>query len=302
MGTNNRFNSAFQKFDQRPLIYSYLAFGWYLLLNNGINASSVWLEYNRDPDGSLRWWEPWVWEYTSACSTFLLLPILVWLFRRLPLRFAGLATQLLWHFVASLVFCICHVALMVGLRKVIYNLQQLNYDFGPVLPEFFYEYRKDVWGYLFLLLLFQTAQFIYHRLKGDAMLIATESNKISDNQATSITTEKAAPEHFLVRKLDQEFLVKVTDIEWLEASGNYVNLYCQGRIYPLRATLANTVDRLQAQGFSRVHRSHAVNHQAIHSIRYDSSGDGEILLHSGNSLALSRRYKEAFKNRFQPPC
>lgn len=298
MGINSRLLSALQTFDQRPWFYSALVFAFYLLINNGINASSVWMEYSRDPANRLRWWEPWVWEYTSALSTFLIAPALVWLFRRWPLRFQGLPQQLFVHGVASLLFCLCHVALMVALRKLIYGLQHLNYDFGPLLRELFYEYRKDVWGYLFLLLLFHGAQFIYVRLKGDAMLIATASN--DDNFANSKAS--TAPAHFLVRKLDKEFLVRVADIEWLAAAGNYVNLYSQGRIYPLRATLANTVELLQSQGFSRVHRSHAVNHQAIHSIRYDNSGDGEILLHSGDTLALSRRYKEAFKNQFQPPC
>lgn len=108
-----------------------------------------------------------------------------------------------------------------------------------------------------------------------------------------------SPEHFLVRKLDKEFLVKVVDIDWLESSGNYVNLHSKGRIYPLRATLANTVELLQHKGFSRIHRSLAVNHHAIHSISYDPSGDGEILLNSGERLNLSRRFKDEFRARFQ---
>jgi DNA-binding LytR/AlgR family response regulator len=102
-----------------------------------------------------------------------------------------------------------------------------------------------------------------------------------------------------VRKLDKEFLVKVDDIDWLESSGNYVNLHSKGRIYPLRATLANTVDLLQHKGFSRIHRSLAINHHAIHSISYDPSGDGEILLNSGEKLNLSRRFKDEFRARFQ---
>lgn len=109
-----------------------------------------------------------------------------------------------------------------------------------------------------------------------------------------------APGHFLVKKLDKEFLIRVVEIEWLEASGNYVNLHSKGRIYPLRATLSNTLLQLSSKGFSRIHRSLAVNHKAIDSIRYDSSGDGDILLKSGQQLALSRRYKEAFRAALLP--
>ena len=94
-------------------------------------------------------------------------------------------------------------------------------------------------------------------------------------------------------------MIRVEDIEWLEASGNYVNLHSKGRIYPLRATLSNTLLQLGCKGFSRIHRSLAVNHTAIDSISYDSSGDGDILLKSGQQLALSRRYKDAFRAALQ---
>ena len=46
------------------------------------------------------------------------------------------------------------------------------------------------------------------------------------------------PERFLVRKLNREFLIATDDIEWLQASGNYVNLRVAGRDYPLRSTIA----------------------------------------------------------------
>ncbi len=295
MGTNAVTKNWFERFDQHKVLYSYLAFAFYLLLNNGINASSVWMEHQRDALSTLQWWEPLLWEYSSAIGTLIMLPVLVWFFRLVPPRFSALRWQLLQHFVASLLFCIGHVSLMVALRKLVYGLLGRGYDFGPLAREFFYEYRKDVWGYLFLLAVFHSADFIYRRLKGDAMLIGAEQNEDS----TAANHNNSSPEHFLVRKLDKEFLVKVDDIDWLESSGNYVNLHSKGRIYPLRATLAKTVETLQHKGFSRIHRSFAVNHHAINSISYEPSGDGEILLNSGERLNLSRRFKDEFRARFQ---
>lgn len=295
MGTNAVAKNWFERFDQHKVLYSYLLFAVYLLINNSINASSVWMEHHRDPFSTLQWWEPLLWEYSSAVGTLLLMPLLVWFFRRLPPRFNAVRWQLSLHVVASLVFCIGHISLMVAIRKLVYGLLGQGYDFGPLAREFFYEYRKDVWGYVFLLVLFQLGQFVYRRLKGDAMLIGSEQNQ--DN--TAVSPNNAAPEHFLVRKLDKEFLVKVDDIDWLESSGNYVNLHSKGRIYPLRATLAKTVESLQHKSFSRIHRSLAVNHHAIDSISYDPSGDGEILLNSGEQLNLSRRFKDEFRARFK---
>jgi hypothetical protein len=298
VGTNAVAKNWFELFDQHKVLYSYLLFALYLLINNSINASSVWMEHHRDPFSTLQWWEPLVWEYSSAIGTLILTPFLVWFFNKVPPRFNALRWQLSLHFVVSLLFCIGHIGLMVALRKLVYGLLDRGYDFGPLAREFFYEYRKDVWGYLFLFALFHIAQFVYRRLKGDAMLIGAEQNE--DTQDTKASHQSnASPEHFLVRKLDKEFLVKVDDIDWLESSGNYVNLYSKGRIYPLRATLANTVELLQHKGFSRIHRSLAVNHHAIDSISYDPSGDGEILLNSGERLNLSRRFKDEFRARFQ---
>lgn len=295
MGTNAVAKNWFELFNQHKVLYSYLVFALYLLINNGINASSVWMEHHRDPFSTLQWWEPLLWEYSSAIGTLMMTPFLVWFFNQVPPRFHAVRWQLSLHFIASLIFSIGHISLMVAIRKLVYWSLDRSYNFGPLAREFFYEYRKDVWGYLFIFTMFQLALFVYRRLKGDAMLIGVEH--IEDTAAVSQNT--SSPEHFLVRKLDKEFLVKVDDIDWLESSGNYVNLYSKGRIYPLRATLANTVELLQHKGFSRIHRSFAVNHHAIDSISYDPSGDGEISLKSGERLNLSRRFKDEFRARFQ---
>lgn len=302
--TKNTQASLLARFDQHPLWYSYLLLGCYLLINNSINATSVWMEHSRNPLNTVQLWEPFLWEYSSALSTLLLCPFLHWMFSRYPMRLSNISPLLITHLLGSLVFSVAHVSLMVGFRSVAYGLAQQDYHFGPVLREFFYEYRKDVWGYLFFFGLFQLLQFVYRRLKGEASLIQTgddteaSASPAADNKPSSISSA-AAPRHFLVKKLDKEFLIAVADIEWLEASGNYVNLHSKGRIYPLRATLSNTMEQLATQGFSRIHRSFAVNHHAIDSISYQPSGDGEIQLKNGQQLALSRRYKDDFRAAVQ---
>lgn len=238
-----------------------------------------------------------MWEYSSAFSTLLLCPLLFYWFNRYPLKLTSFRRQLLAHLLGSLLFCMLHVSIMVALRELVYYWNGGNYNFGPLLREFFYEYRKDVWGYIWFLLSYQLLMFGYSRLKGEAHQL-----DMAEDSAEEKAAQKSlkAPEHFLVKKLDKEFLIRSDDIEWLEASGNYVNLHSNGRIYPLRATLSSTLELLSSKGFSRVHRSMAVKHSAIDSIQYDSSGDGDILLKSGKKLALSRRYKEALRAALQP--
>ena len=292
--TSGKTKRVFQRFDQRPALYSYLLLILYFFINAAINASSVWMEHSRDPANSLSLWEPIVWEYSSAISTLLLCPLLFYWFNRHPLKLNNIRRQLLAHLLGTLVFSVLHVSIMVALRELVYYWQGGNYQFGPLLREFFYEYRKDAWGYIWFLLSYQLIMFGYSRLKGEAHQLDTEDVIAG----TEVPKNQKAPEHFLVKKLDKEFLIRTDEIEWLEASGNYVNLHSKGRIYPLRATLSSTLDLLSSKGFSRIHRSLAVNHNAIESIRYDSSGDGDIYLKCGKQLSLSRRYKDAFRALF----
>ncbi|UUO24242.1 LytTR family transcriptional regulator [Colwellia sp. M166] len=68
-------------------------------------------------------------------------------------------------------------------------------------------------------------------------------------------------------------------------------------MYPTRATLTQLSEQIEAKGFCRIHRSHAINLNYVESITPLSSGDSEVELTNGKSLNLSRRYKENFKAR-----
>lgn len=278
-----------ERFDRHRTLYIYLALAAYLFTNNTINALSVWTEHNRGGAADIQLWEPFAWEYTSALSTLLLFPFLAFAFRRNPPRLTRVGRQLGWHLVATLLFAAAHVSLMVAMRELIYTFDGGNYNFGPWLREFWYEYRKDAWGYALFFCLYHLFRLTYGRLKGEASLIAEHE------PVAGTPTGQAVPEHFLVKKLDKEFLVRVADIEWIEAAGNYVNLHSRGRIYPLRGTLTSIAERLAPAGFSRIHRGLVVNHSAIEHISLQSSGDGQVQLHSGKLLNLSRRYRDAFK-------
>ncbi|WP_100643620.1 LytR/AlgR family response regulator transcription factor [Alteromonas facilis] len=271
---------------QRPKRFFVLLFFIYIFINNSITASSVWMEATRDGVTSLSLWEPFVWEYSSMLTNIMLIPLLLILWERFPLRFANPGRQVAIHVCISLCYALLHVVGMVLMREGAYWLAGGNYDFGDWVREFFYEYRKDVWGYLVLILMYHMFMALYKRIQGEADFI----DEPNDDSGSRL------PSHLLVRKLDKEFLVKVSDVEWLESSGNYVNLHVKGRIYPLRTTMKEIASRFDSE-FTRVHRSIAVSHNAVAHISYQSSGDGTITMTSGEQLPLSRRYKEQFKQK-----
>ncbi|MGQ3000129.1 MAG: LytTR family DNA-binding domain-containing protein, partial [Variovorax sp.] len=105
----------------------------------------------------------------------------------------------------------------------------------------------------------------------------------------------ARPERFLVRKLRREFLIAASDIDWLQAEGNYVGLHVNGHDYLLRATLTDFLTQLDPALFVRVHRSHAVNLSRLREIEPLDGGDARLHMHDGSTVPCSRRYREALR-------
>jgi hypothetical protein len=273
----------FQKYKLR---YEMAILFCYFLVNGTILATSVIMEAQRKGDAlPFQLWEPFVWEYSSAISVWLLFPLLVLCLSRMPFDWLSIKRSLFHYFLASIIFSLCHVFMMVGIREAIYFVMDGNYNFGDVWFELLYEYRKDLWSFISFIALINAYQFILTRLQGEA-------NPVAQSEDENITQSF---DRLLVKKLGKEFIIKVEDVEWLESSGNYVNLHIKGRIYPTRATLTNLVEQISSKGFCRIHRSHAINLENIESITPLSSGDSEVKLDTGKVLNLSRRYKESFK-------
>jgi hypothetical protein len=270
--------------------YVEIGFWPFLFLVNALPNSVTTLMDLRRGHTPFADWEPFVWEISSALVMIALVPALAELTRRYPLQWDGWYAQLRRHFLASIVFSALHVLGMVALRIVAYRAEGEGYDFGNWYLHFFYEYLKDVRTYALLVSVIETYRLILRRGQGEASLL-----EAPDEGAPVEPVEK--PERFLVRKLGREFLVAAADIEWLQASGNYVNLHVSGRDYPLRSTIVNIENRLDARRFARVHRSYIVNLAHITSIEALDTGDARLHLQDGSMVPCSRRYRHDLRER-----
>jgi len=177
---------------------------------------------------------------------------------------------------------------MVGIRKGVYASVGRHYDFGNWPAELFYEYLKDFRTYFYVLGAIYLYRFLLRRWQGEAGFIS---------QAEQAQEPQPLVDRFLVKKLGREFLIKVDDVEWIEAAGNYVNLHVGGRLYPLRETMNSIEQRLIGQGFARVHRSAIVNLERVTQIVPYASGDAHALLQSQQQVAVSRRYRKQLKEQ-----
>ena len=195
-----------------------------------------------------------------------------------------------WHLLASVVFSLIHVLGMVGLRILAYRTQGGDYDFGSWPKELFYEYLKDIRSYAGMVAIIEIYRFVLRRLQGEASLL-----DVPDDGAPVEPVDR--PERFLVRKLGREFLVAAADIEWLQASGNYVNLRVRAHDYPLRSTIAGIESKLDPRRFARIHRSYIVNLDHVASIEPLDTGDARVHLKDGSVLPCSRRQRDVLRGR-----
>lgn len=97
---------------------------------------------------------------------------------------------------------------------------------------------------------------------------------------------------FLVRRSNRMLLVPVESVEWLEAARNYVRLHTGGETHLVRAALAGLEQRLDPNLFVRIHRSAIVNLDAVDRFEPASHGDWIVYLRSGETVRLSRRYRD----------
>jgi two-component system LytT family response regulator len=86
--------------------------------------------------------------------------------------------------------------------------------------------------------------------------------------------------------------VKTTDIDWIEAADNYVNLHIGPESHLLRETMSAIEARLDPKHFLRVSRSAIVNVDRIKELQPMFHGDYTIILRNGTKLGLSRNYRE----------
>lgn len=274
-----------QHFLAHPLLWGWgLLTGWFGS-NALVLATTKLMEINREGH-DIPFWEPLSWEISSACMILLLVPLGIYIHDRW-LANLSLKVCIGVHLLLTLPFSLLHVSGMVGIRHMCYWLMGAEYNFGNLAVELLYEYRKDAQTYLTLLLLVFGFRLIYRRLQGEASYLSNED-------AEQPEPEKS-PEILLIKKLGREFLIKTADIEWVEASGNYANLHVRGSVYPMRITM-DKLEKILPADFVRIHRSSIVNLQRVQQVQPLDSGDHEVTLLCGNTLTLSRRYRDNFKN------
>jgi two-component system LytT family response regulator len=122
---------------------------------------------------------------------------------------------------------------------------------------------------------------------GDAPLDARIVSLLEDLQA-----ERRYPERLIVKTGGRVFFVRVEDIDWVEASGNYVRIHAKGEAHLIRESMKNMEGKLDPKTFVRIHRSAIVNIDRIKELEPWFHGEYIVIMRDGTRLTASRVFSD----------
>jgi two-component system LytT family response regulator len=107
--------------------------------------------------------------------------------------------------------------------------------------------------------------------------------------------QSGAPEQPIVITTDRgTTILRVGDVEWIEAADNYARLWTNGRSYLLRESMRGLERRVGSHGFVRAHRRALVRIGAVKELATRPDGGLIARLESGATVAVSRRLRAMF--------
>jgi len=96
----------------------------------------------------------------------------------------------------------------------------------------------------------------------------------------------------VVRDRTRVRFIKTSDVDWIEASGNYVVVHAGKENHVVRETLATFEEQLSPKEFVRASRSAIVNLDRVAHIEPTFNNEHVIVLSSGAKLAMTRGLRE----------
>jgi two-component system LytT family response regulator len=108
--------------------------------------------------------------------------------------------------------------------------------------------------------------------------------------ATSTSTVSAV-DRLPIKANGRIMVIRLADIDWFEAEGDYVSVHVGGKSWLMRETIAAVELRLALSGFVRIHRSALVNAERVKELRARDKGEYTVVLNDGTELKLTRNYR-----------
>lgn len=108
----------------------------------------------------------------------------------------------------------------------------------------------------------------------------------------NLSTRERWLERMVARTNGRILILRVEDVDWIEAAANYVRVHIGSQQYLVRETMNHLEARLDPERFLRIHRSLIVRKDRIKELEPLFQGDYSIILLDGTRLTSSRGYRD----------
>ena len=126
--------------------------------------------------------------------------------------------------------------------------------------------------------------------------LRSQSQAPMDERLRSLLASLGAKEHYLERMVARTngkiIILRVDDVDWVEAAANYVRVHIGPKQFLVRETMTNLETRLDPDRFLRIHRSIIVRKDRIKELEPLFQGDYSVVLTDGTRLTSSRGYRD----------
>ena len=119
------------------------------------------------------------------------------------------------------------------------------------------------------------------------------------NERQSAVSQKDYLTRLMIKVSGRVVLLKVGEIDFIEADGNYAKLHVGRKSHLLREKMHDLEGQLDPAKFVRIHRSTIVNVDRIKEMHPHFNGDYIVVLEDGRQLRLSRSRRESLQAKLK---
>jgi two-component system LytT family response regulator len=148
----------------------------------------------------------------------------------------------------------------------------------------------------YLLKPFKRARFLAALARAKARIAERSRGDAEREKLTALLgAVRGGQGRIVVKAPGKTLVLRSEDVEWIEASANYVQVHAGDRVHQVREKISDFQRALPKGKFIRVHRSIIVNLDAIAELQACGGGEYMIVLASGRELSLGRTYVESLR-------
>ena len=148
----------------------------------------------------------------------------------------------------------------------------------------------------YLLKPFDQERFDLSWQRAKALLMRDRNGGGIDQRILALLEEMKAGKNYLerlvIKAAGRIYFLETSEIDWIEAEGNYVSVHSAGKSHLLRETISSLESQLDPKKFVRIHRSSIVRLDFIREMQPWFHGEYRVILQDGTQLTLSRNHRD----------